>query len=535
MRIREVCWANYRRLPDAEIKVRDHLILVGPNDSGKSSVLRAIHLCLGLPGPQLAASIEPRDFSDPDQAVLLRVVLDGIVDDDRAAFPDEISTVDGETLTVEVEAVMDGGDVEQKQVRRRFPHGGHGRPPNRLQMARFKWAYVPATRSLYRELGSAASGVVRMLLATIDLEDDRAAFDAAADSFRGALERSEALAAFRQDLSEALSGALPRQVTAEDLRLATEAELLEDPLASVTVTVRDGDHHAPLAEQSDGIRALSVLTLLGMSHKAAQIVGVDEPEIHLHHSAQRSIAARLRAAPGQRVLVTHSPSIVREMNPLDIVTMGADRIARQLPPEANIAELEATTRHWAPHLIEPLTARVVLLVEGPSDRILCDRVAQLVGIDLNRRGVSVFEMDGAGLFKRAYELFGPLGFGLPIFGLLDEDARSSWAKVLQVEPQDLGDEDGYTICDPDLEGVYVDKLGVTRVLELLLASPTFTENAIRSACAIELNEMTANALATFCGHKNRKVRAALAVAMGLTQQEAEALTPVVEIVRAACA
>jgi AAA ATPase-like protein len=55
MRIREVSWSNYRRLPDGHIVVRDHLILVGPNDSGKSSVLRALHLCLGMPQPQLAA------------------------------------------------------------------------------------------------------------------------------------------------------------------------------------------------------------------------------------------------------------------------------------------------------------------------------------------------------------------------------------------------------------------------------------------------------------------------------------------------
>jgi putative ATP-dependent endonuclease of OLD family len=535
MRIAEVGWENYRRLPDATLRVRDHLILVGPNDSGKSSVLRAIHLCLGMPGPQLAASIDTRDLTDLDKALVLRVVLDGIVDDDRAAFPDEISTVNGETLTVEVVATLEGADAEQTQVRRRFPQCGHGRAPTRLQMQRFQWAYVPATRSLYRELGPAASGVVRTLLSTIDLEDERAAFDAAADSFRGALARSEALAMFRRDLAEALTGALPRQVTPEDLQFVSDADLLEDPLANVSVTVSDGDTRAPLAQQSDGIRALSVLTLLGMSHKGAQIVGIDEPEIHLHHSAQRSIAARLRAGPGQRVLVTHSPSIIREMNPLDIVTMGADRIARQLPPAANIAELDATTRHWSPHLIEPLTARAVLLVEGASDRILCDRVAQLVGIDLNRRGVSIFEMDGGGLFERAYELFGPPGFELPIFGLLDEDARSIWAEVLGIEPENLGQGDNYAVCNPDLEGAYVERLGVTRILELLFASPNFTENGVRNSCGVDLRDIRPAILTEYCGHKKRKVHAALAVATGMTQQEAEVLTPMVTIVRAASA
>jgi hypothetical protein len=91
MKIREVSWSNYRRLPDGHIEVRHHLVLVGPNDSGKSSVLRALHLCLGMPSGQLGASIGIRDFTDPTLPLILSVVLDGIEDRDREVFPDEIS------------------------------------------------------------------------------------------------------------------------------------------------------------------------------------------------------------------------------------------------------------------------------------------------------------------------------------------------------------------------------------------------------------------------------------------------------------
>jgi putative ATP-dependent endonuclease of OLD family len=262
MKIRELSWENYRRLPDGQIEVRNHLVLVGPNDSGKSSVLRAINICLGVPGAQLGASVEPGDFTDPNKHVVLRVVLVDFNDDDRAAFPDEISTVDGESLTVEVEAFMDG-DAEQKQVRRRFPFSGHTRSASRIQMDRFGWAYVSAARSLYRELGAGASSVVRTLLSTVDLEGDQAVFDTAADAFREALENAEALTTFRTDLADALSGALPRTVAVDDLALMSEADLAGDPLSGVTITLADGEHRSPLAEQSDGIRALSVLTLLG--------------------------------------------------------------------------------------------------------------------------------------------------------------------------------------------------------------------------------------------------------------------------------
>lgn len=535
MRIREISWENYRSLGDASIHVRRHLVLVGPNDSGKSSVLRAINLSLGASASQLAAALEPGDFRDPDAALRFRLTLDGIEDSDRAAFPDEISTEGGEVLAIALEATMSGGEAEQIQIQRYFPDSGHSRPPSRAQMEQLQWMYVAATRSLSRELGAASSGAVRTLLSTIDLDPDRAAFDEATDAFRVALEQSAAISDFRADLAAALTDSLPRAVRLQDLHLSSEAELLQDPLASVTVTVSDGTRQAPLSEQSDGIRALAVLTLLGMSRKGARIVGVDEPEGHLHHGAQRSVASRFRESAAQNILVTHSAAVMREMDPLDVVVMGADRAARQLPEDAAIAKEEAIRRHWIPNLIEPLTARAVLLVEGPTDRILCERTAQLIGVDLNRRSVSLFEMDGSGLFERAYELFGPAGFDLPVFGLLDADAREEWAQICKLDVKQLHSGHGFEVCDPDLEGMYITQLGVERVKELLLASSHFSTSALQRASATgRIDDLTAEELAVLCKHRKRKVRAALAVASGLTEDEATTLTPLVNIVRAAC-
>ena len=532
MKLRQITWKNYRRIPDDQINVRHHLVLVGPNDSGKSSVLRIVDLCLGVSGARLAALVTERDFTDPSASLVLQVVLDGVEDADRAAFPDEISTTDGETLTVAIEAVIEGEDAEQKQVRRWFPDAGHGRSPTRVQLYQFGWAYVPPTRSLFRELGSGSTGAIRTLLSSVDLTDDQTTFEEAADVFQSALLGSTALTTFREELAGALSGALPRAISPDDLKLATESELLDDPLASVTVTVSDGDYSAPISEQSDGIRALSVLSLLGLSHRTASIVGIDEPELHLHYTAQRVIAAKLRERSGQRVLVTHSPAIVREMDPLDIVTMREDRRPRQLQTGADIAELEAFTRHWSHNLIEPLTARKVMLVEGPSDRILCERVGQLADVDLNRKGIAIFELGGSSLFARAYRLFGPDGFDLPVFGLLDMDARDEWTSVLGCRPDEISESGRFEVCDPDLEATYVDLLGVERTLELLLASPSISETAVRKACGIDLADMTVSVLADYCGHKKRKVRAALAVAAGLSKSEAAALGAVTRIVRA---
>ena len=529
MRVREIEWTNYRRIPDGRITARNHIVLIGPNDTGKSSIVRALYLCLGMAHNQLQAALTRRDFTDPTVPLLIRVVLDGISDEDRAAFPDEITTGSPEVLTIQLEAVIDVVDPDQKTVRRFFPDGGHTRGPTTHQLQAVGFDFVPAARSLLRELGGANGGAVRSLLSTLDLTADAVALQAAADDFRGALAESKALTAFRVTLADALSEALPSPIRADEVRMVTEAEILQDPLSGVTVTVREGDHDVPLAEQSDGIRALSVLTLFGMSHKMAKIVAIDEPETHLHPTAQRAIARSLQRSDRQRILVTHSPSVIARMEPMDIVVFGTDRRSRQLDGSTTFADFEATVRYWSYRLIEPLTARHVALIEGPADRILVECVATLMGTELDRLGIALFELEGKTLFPLAYRLFGPAGFNLHVVGLIDEDARVSCADEIGVAQADLSDT-GFVVCEPDLEGMYIDSLGAGAVIEMLLASGTVGERSLLDGCgAVAIGNIGPDALRQFCS--KRKVAAAIAVARALDVDQAQLLRPLIELLK----
>lgn len=529
MKIEDVRWENYRRIPDGHLAVRDHLVLVGPNDTGKSSVIRAINLCLGMSHGALGGAVSPRDFTDPASMLEITVTLTGIEADDEAAFPDEISVGPPPVLRVTVEASIDPVDGETVTTRRYFPDAGHSKAPSREQLKAIGFRFVPAARSLLRELGGTSGGAVRSLLSGLDLTADAAALQTAADAYRDALDASTVLEDFRGTVAAALTEALPVPVQPGDVRVVSDAELSEDPLANVTVTLKDGPHDVSLAEQSDGIRAVAVLTLLGMSHASAKIVAVDEPETHLHPSAQRSIARSLSAGTGQRILATHSPAIVGEVDPFDLVAFRADRVGRQLPEAAPFVTYEFTTRHWAYHLIEPLTARFVLVVEGPSDLILTRQVAKLLGVDLDRRAIAVLDLGGAKMFDSAYEIFGPAGFGVQMAGMVDEDARADWAAEVGVAPADL-EAEGYVVCDPDLEGVYVNALGTGTVTAMLLASPKISANSIKATCGVtDLADLTPEQLAGYCRKNKHKVASALAVADGLTAAQAQTLAPIVDL------
>jgi putative ATP-dependent endonuclease of OLD family len=308
--------------------------------------------------------------------------------------------------------------------------------------------------------------------------------------------------------------------------------LSNSPLAGAAVTIRDGEHVAPIAEQSDGVRALTVLALVGMANKAARIVGIDEPETHLYPSAQRAVAESLQRSGHQRVVATHSSAVVGRMSPLDIVAFGADRRPRQLDVSAPIATVEVSTRHWGHRMIEPLTANRIVVLEGPSDRIVCARAAQLEGYNLDRAGITLFELDGAEMFPTANRIFGAPGFDLPLYGLVDSDAADRWAKELDRTALEASN---IIECVPDLEGAYVDALGADRTFELLTASGFYTEQEIVRACGVAMRAaLTADALAEFCRHKRRKIPAALAVAGGMTRAEAASIEPAARLLKLAC-
>lgn len=531
MRLARIEWKNYRRLNCGGVDVRNHLILVGPNDVGKSSILRAINLCLGISQSQLASSISLRDFTDPSEALVVRVVLASLNDDQRAVFPDEINLEPEEHLVIEVEASIDPTDPESRTVRRTFPGSGHQRPPTRQQLETIGFHYIPATRSLYRELGGGAGGAMKALLAGIDLGDDASSIAEAVAGLRSALEDAGALKAFREDLATSLSDALPSQVEASAVRVVSESDLLQDPLGGVTVTLAEGAYDAPLTEQSDGIRALSALTLLSMARRDAMIVAIDEPETHLHPLAQRSVIRNLSSSGGQRIFATHSPSVVAAVEPRDLVVVRSNRSVKQLPPGSSLERSEMIVRHWSNRLIEPLTARTVVIVEGPSDQILVERVAELRGMSLDRMGVAIFNLDGAELFRKAYEVYGPCGFDIPIVGMVDEDHRIAWAAAVGVPAAELeGSGRGFAVCEPDLEAEYVAALGRDFVVAAIAASPLMGEaSLLRSTGASSVETLSPQMIREYCGHKKRKVLAALAVGQALDTDSAAKLTPIVSL------
>jgi hypothetical protein len=119
--------------------------------------------------------------------------------------------------------------------------------------------------------------------------------------------------------------------------------------------------------------------------------------------------------------------------------------------------------------------RAVLLVEGLSDKVAVETLADRLDRDLESEGVVVLPIGGAQAIGNVLDRFGPTGLDLRLAGLCDAAEERHFRRAL--ERAGLGsDLDragmealGFYVCEADLEDELVRALGADAVEKVIEA------------------------------------------------------------------
>ena len=191
----------------------------------------------------------------------------------------------------------------------------------------------------------------------------------------------------------------------------TEVNLLTDSNAKI-----------PIRSHGEGTQSLSVLLLFSAYLKtrlkadfdafAEPIIAIEEPEAHLHPNAVRALWALIQTLPGQKIIATHSGDILSE-----VPVRNLRRMNNTTPGECKSIpfglltreELRKLNHHVRRNRGELFFARTWLMVEGETDVSVFVECADILGINLHKNGVRVVEYSqagGPGIFIKVADALG---------------------------------------------------------------------------------------------------------------------------------
>jgi len=131
------------------------------------------------------------------------------------------------------------------------------------------------------------------------------------------------------------------------------------------------------------------------------------------------------------------------------------------------------SRFTSPETAEAFFARAVVLVEGISDQLALETLAERRGRNLAAEGISIVPMGGAQAIGSFLERFGPQGLNVKLAGLCDAAEESDFKRGLERAGlgSDLTRADleglGFYVCVADLEDELIRALGAESVEELV--------------------------------------------------------------------
>jgi hypothetical protein len=138
-------------------------------------------------------------------------------------------------------------------------------------------------------------------------------------------------------------------------------------------------------------------------------------------------------------------------------------------------DVRRLSRFSSPRTGEAFVAHAVVLVEGMSDRLALEALAQRRGRNLDAEGIAIVPMGGATNIGSFVDLLGPEGLDVRLAGLCDAAEEGDFRRGLERAGlgSDLTRADmerlGFYVCVEDLEDELIRSLGAASVERIVEA------------------------------------------------------------------
>jgi putative ATP-dependent endonuclease of the OLD family len=414
MRVAKFSINNFRGIRHAEIIFKQHPVLIGPNNSGKTSIIEALALLFGRDG--LVRELTEHDFfkSSPqpeDRIKLVATISDFASENPNAlpewfqpgrAVPKWIDTTTGTIYAtnanpeyslcceIALQAYFDHETLKVETIRYfhdseddidPFADGNVIVVPGKL-IHKVGFYLVRASRT-WDKMFSWGSELFRRTVTAAAAQPSAALMNERSRlrAPENPLELDPAMATLITNVDAEMARYLAASPKLQ-LRLTnTDSKSVMDAVCS-HYAIEDGTS-VPSSRQGSGLLSLQGLTLLLELGKSRTQLGegflmaLEEPEIHLPPSSQQQLVQRVQALSAQTITTTHSPTVAAAADPMAVLILLNDSgQVRAEPFFSN--QLDANARSWERkffytnriEVLEALMQPCVLVPEGRSEHRL---------------------------------------------------------------------------------------------------------------------------------------------------------------------
>lgn len=438
MRISKVSIKNFRGIAKAALVFPRHTVLIGDNNTGKSTVLEALDLVLGPDRAHRMPPVDEHDFfqgkyiqieSEPaaaaaagtadvpagaieqgevpneESAPVIRIdaAVCDLTDEQRARFmanvewwDDDQNCVIKQPTAEQVAAASpcirvsfvgcydpEDDDFSGETFFTKTDEDGLRQPFRKKDKQVCGFLYLrtlrTGSRALSLERGSLLDIILRLQEARPKLwEDSLEALSSLqlSDDAEGGL--GEVLAS----VNTALKKYVPKEWGAQpQLRVSNLTREHLRKVVTAFMSTGEGDHLAPYYRQGTGTINMLVLALLSQIAAGKQnvIFAMEEPEIAIPPYAQKQIVNEVRKLSSQTIFTSHSPYVIEEFGVEETVPLSRDAAGvlgqHEIVLPASIKP-KFYRQHFRTVFCEGLLSRRVLLAEGATEAIAFPAVAR---------------------------------------------------------------------------------------------------------------------------------------------------------------
>jgi putative ATP-dependent endonuclease of OLD family len=463
---------HFRGIKDAQLFFPDHVVLVGDNNVGKSTVFEALDLALGPDRLNRRPKIDEHDFhrgcylsaeGEPRKEVRVEVSVLDLNEEQQARFVDYI-----EWWNAQERAFVDAavGDVDDPDVEAaiRVTFIGYYDPEEDdfqgetyysrslderetpqvfykkdKQICGFLYlrSIRTATRALSLEHGSLLDIILRIKEIRPQMWEktigELSKFTVASDPELG-------ISGVLESIEAAIKKYVPREWgIAPHLKVSNLTRESLRKIITAFIATGDGDHAAPFYRQGTGTINMLVLAMLTQIAQDKQnvVFAMEEPETAIPPYAQKRIVHEIRKLSSQSLFTSHSPYVLEEfdISEVSVLMRAADGVLKQAA-----IELPTSIKHkryrqeFRTRFCEGLLARRILLAEGATEAaslpVAARRLAQInpdTYSSFEALGLCTVDAGGDSNIADLGKLYGDLG--KVVYAVCDKQEAPSQAAI----------------------------------------------------------------------------------------------------------